>query len=365
MTRIRVRGFKIWEDKYGERCYHRKTGAKIDLEQAPLGSLQFFAEVARINALYAPKAPAKPGTLGRLIEEYRASPSYTDLSIRTRSDYSKCLDYLKPIADTPLIKFDSPLVVRIRDKAASKRGRRFGNYVKVVLSIIFAWGAERGYLERNPASSVKNIRRPRDAPEANRPWSDAERNAVWDALPAHMLPVVALMMYTGIDPQDAVALPRSAIKNGMIDTRRGKTGQAVWLPLPAPAAAAIAAAPHHDAITVCANSFGRPWTPSGFRASWRPIKLKLEASLAIQPGLTLKGLRHTVATILRELGYDNRSIADFLGQKTEAMAAHYSRRADHSKKNTATMVEFSAEMDRRRTQVVKPSGESVKPDTTL
>ena len=32
-------------------------------------------------------------------------------------------DYLKPIADTPLIKFDKPLVVRIRDEAAKHKGR--------------------------------------------------------------------------------------------------------------------------------------------------------------------------------------------------------------------------------------------------
>ena len=72
------------------------------------------------------------------------------------------------------------------------------------------------------------------------------------------------------------------------------------------------------------------------------------------PGLTLKGLRHTVATILREMGKDARTIADMLGQKTEAMARHYSRRADMSRKNSATIAEFDAEVNRRRTNVVKP-----------
>lgn len=50
----------------------------------------------------------------------------------------------------------------------------------------------------------------------------------------------------------------------------------------------------------------------------------------MQPGLTLKGLRHTVATILREMGKDYATIAEMLGQKTEAMAKHYSRRAERS-----------------------------------
>ncbi|MEF2554096.1 tyrosine-type recombinase/integrase [Aurantimonas sp. A2-1-M11] len=351
-----MKGFKIFKDRHGKaRCYHRATGTAVDLAKAPLGSPEFFAECGRISALSAAPAPAKPGTLGRLVEEYRAAPSYTDLRPRTRSDYAKCLDYLKPIADTPLIRFDSPLVVRIRDKAASKHGRRFGNYVKAVLSIVFAWGAERGYLDRNPADSVKNIRRPRDAPEANRPWSDGERHAVWDAMPAHMLPAVALMMYCGLDPQDALSLPRSAIRDGLIDSRRGKTSEPLWLPLPQPVSDAIMASPPHSAVTVCATSRGHVWTVSGFRASWRPIRQRLEKAGAVRPGLTLKGLRHTVATILAEIGFDNRSIADLLGQKTEAMAAHYSRRADRTRKNTATIESFAAEVNRRRTKVVKPS----------
>ncbi|WP_297323592.1 tyrosine-type recombinase/integrase [uncultured Bartonella sp.] len=45
----------------------------------------------------------------------------------------------------------------------------------------------------------------------------------------------------------------------------------------------------------------------------------------MEKGLTLKGLRHTVATILAEMGMDERTIADVLGQKTIEMARHYSQ----------------------------------------
>lgn len=76
---------------------------------------------------------------------------------------------------------------------------------------------------------------------------------------------------------------------------------------------------------------------------------------AVNKGLTLKGLRHTVATILAEIGFNNRAIADLLGQRTEAMAAHYSRRADRTKKNTATVASFEEEVNRRRTKIVKPA----------
>ena len=118
----------------------------------------------------------------------------------------------------------------------------------------------------------------------------------------------------------------------------------------------LEAAPTHEGITLCANSDGRPWTESGFRASWRPIRIRLEEAGSIGPGLTLYGLRHTVAVILRELGYDERAIADALGQKTIEMARHYSEGADLKPKMRGVVASFNAELNRRRTKTVKPTG---------
>jgi hypothetical protein len=61
------------------------------------------------------------------------------------------------------------LVVRIRDRAATKHGRRFANYVKAVLSIVFTWDADRGYVTVNPTEKVKNVRPQKGTPKANRP----------------------------------------------------------------------------------------------------------------------------------------------------------------------------------------------------
>lgn len=354
MTVVRVKGFQIFTDRHGKpRCYHRKTREPVDLEKAPLGSAEFFAECTRIAALTVVVAP-KPGTLGKLIEAYRAHAAFRDLAPQTQTDYQKIFDYLRPIADTALARFNRPLVVRIRDKAAETKGRRFANYVKAVLSILFGWGSERGHLPGNPAAGIKDIRRRKGAPERNRPWSDEERHAVLDAMPAHMVPALALMMFTGLGPKDALTLPRSFYKAGEIATRRAKTGEPVFWPVPSPLAAVLDAAPQHNATTLCASSAGTPWTLNGFRASWRPIRMRLEKAGAIGPGLTLYGLRHTVAVILREIGHDERTIADALGQKTIEMARHYSRRADLGPKMRGVVTSFDAEVNRRRTGVVKP-----------
>ncbi|MBB4375630.1 integrase [Bradyrhizobium sp. SBR1B] len=355
MTRIKVKGFKIFKDRHGkERCYHRRSGIAIDLRKCPLGSAEFVAEVARIGAMFV-AAAVKPGTLGALIQEYRSHPAFTDLAPRTKSDYQGIFDYLKPIADTPLAKFTKPLVVRIRDKAAITKGRKFANDLKARLSTLFGWGSERGYLAGNPAAGIKDIRRRKDQPDANRPWADEERDAVLSALPEHMKPALALMMYTGLGPKDALTLPRNFYRSGEISTNRSKTGEPVFWPCPAPLAAILEAAPSHNAITLVANSKGLPWTLSGYRASWRPIRMKLEKAGQVGPALTLYGLRKTVAVILREIGYDERTIADALGQKTVEMARHYAKGADLRPKMRGVVRAFEDELNKRKTKTVKPT----------
>lgn len=351
MTKVKLRGFQIFRDRYGVmRCYHRKTKLKIDLEKAPLGSAAFLAECERIASIEKRIDTVKAGTLGSLIKQYKTHAAFTDLAPRTRVDYERCFNYLKDIFPVPLTKFTTPLVVRIRDKIAEKHGRRSANYMKTVLSIVFAWGKERGLLRTNPALGIKGLKRPKDAGYANRPWKDHEREAVLSALPAHMRLPVLLMMFCGLDPQDALKMPKTAIADGKINTRRGKTGVSVWMPIPQPVTQEIERinAMESDSITLCLNSKKRPWTVSGFRASWRPIREKLENSGEIESGLTLKGLRHTVATILAELGYDERTIADVLGQKTTEMARHYSRSADKSKKVEAAVIRLGVAMNKKQ-----------------
>jgi integrase len=351
MTIIRVKGFQIFDDRHGKpRAYHRRTKTPIDLTKAPLGSAAFFAECARITEISKVTASAKIGTLSYLIEQYKAHSAFTDLAAHTRNDYQRVFEYLRPIADTPLGRFDPPLIVGIRDKAA-ERGRRFGNYVKAVLSLSFSWGVERGLLASNPAKGVKNIRRARGTPDANRPWTDAERHAVLDGAPAQMRPALSLMMFTGLGPGDVLRLPRTFYKDGAIATRRSKTGEPVFWPAPMPLRDILEGAGKHDAITLCANSGGRPWTESGFRASWRTYRAKLRNAGIIGPGLTLYGLRHTVAVILREAGVDERGIADALGQRTIEMARHYSKGADLTEKMRGVAATFEREVNRRRTKV--------------
>ena len=76
--------------------------------------------------------------------------------------------------------------------------------------------------------------------------------------------------------------------------------------------------PDHKAETVLSNSRGEAWTNNGFSTVWHSFKTALENEGLIEKGLTLRGLRHTLATTLRDAGRDERRIAELLGQKTKS-----------------------------------------------
>jgi len=365
MTVIKVRGFKIFRDRFGkQRCYHRKTGHKIDLDKAPIGSAEFFVECEKIRALAeAQKVKgAKPGTLGGLIEAYYRTEHFADtLSDRTRKDYRKVANYLAPINDTPVAAIDTPLIAKIHDKATAKMGWRQANMLRTFLFEVFKYCIPLGLVSANFAEKVIPKPRPKNLKRANRAWKIEELAFVLEHAPPHVAAALSVMAYTGLDPSDALGLRRDAIDGGVIWAARGKTGQDVAVPIIGLLRAALERAPKHDAITILASSKGTPWTYDGFSTVWHRWRGKQVEAEQLDKDLTLKGLRHTVATLLREEGRTKGEIADFLGQKTERMAHHYSRDADLAAKNMTTAATLQDVIE-KRTAVVKPFGKSVKPE---
>ena len=162
-------------------------------------------------------------------------------------------------------------------------------------------------------------------------------------------------MYCGLGPKDALTLPEPAIKGGAHSLNRTNAGEPVYWPIPEPLLEILKSAEPHDAVAVAANSRGCPWTIDGFRASWAKLRKRLQSEERIGAGLTLYGLRHTVAVLLRKLGYNERNIADALGQGSESMARHYSRGASRKNVRTGIVKDLDAERNKRRSKSVKPS----------
>ena len=220
MTRVRVKGIKRYRSKGRWYVYHRETGQRIDAE---FGTAAFFNELAILER-QVKREEALPGTLGGLLIAYRASRGYLDLASSTRAGYARMMNLLMPIHDMPLAEVTPQFVAGLRDRVAEKHGRRQANYVMAVISVACEHGRERGIVRENLVKGIKRVRRDRQAPRANRPWTALERRVVLERVPNQLRVPVALAMFTGLRKGDVLRLPKSAIREGRIWRRTAKTG---------------------------------------------------------------------------------------------------------------------------------------------
>jgi predicted deacylase len=103
----------------------------------------------------------EPGhqTLTDLIASYRSASRYTFLRTRTRRDYDQVLDYLDgTIGQVAVASIKRPQV--IAQMEANAHRTRFANYVQQVLSVLFEHAIDLGWLDHNPAKSVRKLKTP-------------------------------------------------------------------------------------------------------------------------------------------------------------------------------------------------------------
>ena len=350
--RVKISGLKEYVDRHGKRRrYHRKSGTPIDPK---LTGVELAAEIDRLNKLHAP-VKAKPGTFGGMLESYRTSPRYTSLADRTKRDYSKIMDYLKPLDARPLVEMTPVFIAKLRDKTFTKKRAGFTNHMLAMLSAAFSHGREYGLVDANPVAGLAKVKMPKSRRQPRRPWSLDERKNVLAVAPVQLRAPLALARYLGMRLGDIVSTPLLAYRDGHLSWDANKNGKALKIPVMGELRnildQVIAGYPDNAKVTMlCLNSFGGHWTEGGLEASMQKFFARcVERDLA-SPGLTLQGLRHSVATDLRESGWTHEDIKDYLGQDTAAMAAHYSSSADVSGKlvDMASAVQVKGRRKRKK-----------------
>ena len=323
-TMVRVRGVKRYRDRHGRwRCYHRKSGKAL---KAEFGTAEFFLELKSIEEGQKARDPS-PGTLGLVIKAYRESQAFKDKATATRAGYLRYIDVAKSLHGMALVDIDGPFLAQVRDKISAKRGRRTANYALAMLSILFEFAKERGWAKDNPAKGVKRVKRERDRPRANRPWSLEERQVVLDAAPWQLKVPIALAMFTGLPEDRRDRSDEGGAQerfNRDIEERRGGVSAGSPRPRADFQHGSQAHRRHHRG-----DVRGHP--RDGKRVQVAVLQADRQAGGGWprrHRNLTFHGLRHTVGTLLAEAGASLDDIRRVLGQKTLVMAQHYSDRAN-------------------------------------
>ena len=307
--RVPVKGIKRYKHpKTGVwYTYHRPTGTRIEPPHQ-FGTAAFFAALADAERRHKQRPSPVYGTFGALVRSYRESSDFLDLRDRTRRDYLTVLDWLKGIDQMPVVEIHSAFIAGLREKAYRQHKRRFANYVLSVLSTVFTHAVERGLAKSNPVKTIRKIKRPIDAAIPNRAWTDDEKRVVLATAPTQLVLPIALGIGTGMREGDILKLGKTAYRDGILTWVTGKRGVPLKFPCSKALRAVLDEAPKNDSLTLCSNSYGRPWTESGFRASFFKHLRDLERQGLVGSGLTFHGLRTSFAEQLRMMGFECRPL---------------------------------------------------------
>lgn len=225
------------------------------------------------------------------------------------------------------------------------------------ISATFGWGKPRGFVDANPCSRIERV----ESGGAYEPWPQDALQTLIENGKQEIVKVALVATYTGQRRSDVLLrLTDSRIDGGTWYLEQGKTANPVPVPLH-PVALAILETertarrkagvvdPRRPLLT---NSRGKPWTPSGFGASWRTelirLQLRPETNAEYEDGAfapTFHGLRHTNATQIANAVARNpdifggiQRVKSMLGHLSEKMAKHYARRAEVEHMNNETLL---------------------------
>lgn len=348
-TKSPVAGLKPVRSKGKLYWYHRATGLRIKNDPNSAAGL---LEISALDKRAAAKSSEdRAGSLSEIVKAYQAIDAgragrilpFRKLSDRTRQDYQECLDYIEPVAAQLFPADMKPRhVQKIVDDAADDCGWAFGDKLLSVLRLVINWGAyhELTAFEMHPCKEVLAPARDEDADDANRPWTDAERVAVFNEAPLELAIVFGLCLYAQLNIAHALDLPPNAVKvirdpaTGetlrRIRWRRNKNNHPIDVAIEGPLATIIDACPSTGS-TLAVNSRGDPWTLSGAQTARKRLMKKLVDAGKVEPGLTFHGLRSTLGAVAAEAGANDKQIAAAIHDGTSEMGALYSRGAERKR----------------------------------
>jgi integrase len=266
--------------------------------------------IASYNEAVARKTAPTPGMLFAVLQAYLSSEAFRCLVARTQADYRKQIKLIERKFGTfPLAALTNRRTRGIfrawRDRIAATSPRQ-ADYAWSVLGRVLSWGLEGGLVDANPCERGGRLYH---ASRADKIWTDDDEANFLRRAPAHLHLPLLLALWTGQRQGDLLRLPWSSYDGTHIRLRQSKGGVRVVIPVGALLKAALdAAARTKTGPVILVNSEGRPWTPDGFRVSWRKACAK-----AGVVGVTFHDLRGTAVTRLALAECTEAEIASITG----------------------------------------------------
>jgi integrase len=287
------------------------------------GSDEFWASYA--EAVASKTRPATSTLLTVLRRYQTAEDGLLALAPRTQRDYLGKINLIEQaFGDLPLEALrDAAVRGDLKDwrDGLAKASRRQADYAWSVLARVLSWALDRGLVPANPCQRGGRLYR---GSRADKVWTDTDEALFLARAPQHLHLPLLLALWTGQRQGDLLRLPWSSYDGTHIRLRQSKTGRRVDVRVGEPLKAILDATSKRSPL-ILVNSDGQPWTPDGFRSSWR----KACAAAGIV-GVTFHDLRGSFVSRAAQMGSSEASIAYVTGLSLRdvrsILDAHYLHR---------------------------------------
>ena len=297
---------------------------------SPEFNAEYQAAIAGLPARQHSKELTSTGTLAWLVERYRETHAWTNLSAATRRQRESIFArVLESAGRQPISKITKAAIIAGRDRRAITpfQARHFLDAMRG----LFRWAVSAGLTNSDPTASIANLPRPRtegfkvwtedDIAAFETRWPIGTRQRVW----------LDILVYTGLRRGDAVRFGRQHIRNGIGTIKTEKTNTIVTLPILPVLLKTLEAGPSGD-LTFIAGENGRPLTKELFGNLFR--KACREAGLRDR---SAHGLRKAAATRAANAGATVAQLEAIFGWSGGAMASLYTRAADRRRLSLEAM----------------------------
>lgn len=269
----------------------------------------------------------KAGTFDDLITRYYRSPDFLDPGDRTRTVYRNVIERWRSTVGKNGARFGE---IAVRDlqaqhiekmMAAILPHRTSANMLRKRLRALMGYAVRIGMASTNP---VLNTRPFKVDGQGFHTWTEEEIAAYQDRHPIGSKARLALdlMLWTGQRGGDARVMGPAHVRNKRLMVTQEKTGAIVSLPVLAPLAESILAAPS-GGLVFLPSEHGRPYSSKGFGNKFR--QWCDEAGL---PKCSAHGLRKAAARRFAEAGCSNQQIKSWTGHTTDSEVSRYTAAAD-------------------------------------
>jgi integrase len=312
--------------------YYRATSRSLPDDPGTPEFLKAYLEAQEEARENVKSTNRNRGTLKELIQRYMESPSYRDVSPRTRQDYQRQIIKIEDAFGDMRIEVLNDHRIRAdfldwRDMLA-KTSKKQADYAITVLGLILAWSMDRGLIAHNYAARPGKLYRSERAAIV---WSYQDVEAFLVKAPLGLQLALILARDTGQRQGDLLKLTWAAYDGFYIRLSQSKTGARVEVPVTLELKAQLDGAKARrseqalDATTILTRPDGRPWRVDHFRHAWRDVTLAAGID-----GKRFQDLRGTAVTALADAGCTALEIASITGhspKSVEAILEHYLARS--------------------------------------